>query len=122
MRTFPPKRTFPLLKAILGRVQTFHAVTEENRAISAWIEFWRGTGSIVNIGSMWAKQAVQATPSSAYSMVAASSVHRLERLLRDRYHVASIVRTMKPTFARPAPPGIIEQLPAVDAVVEAVAD
>ena len=30
---FPPKRTLPLLKAILGRVQTFHAVTEENRAI-----------------------------------------------------------------------------------------
>jgi NAD(P)-dependent dehydrogenase (short-subunit alcohol dehydrogenase family) len=25
-------------------------------------------GSIVNIGSMWAKQAVKATPSSAYSM------------------------------------------------------
>jgi hypothetical protein len=47
---------------------------------------------------------------------------RLERLLRDRYHVASIVRTMKPTFARPAPPGIIEQLRAVDAVVEALAD
>jgi hypothetical protein len=31
---------------------------------------------------------------------------RLDRLLRDRYHVASIVRTMKPTFARPVPPGI----------------
>src|SRR5260370_4493736 len=28
-------------------------------------------GSIVNIGSMWAKQAVQATPSSAYSMAKA---------------------------------------------------
>ncbi|MEM8508664.1 MAG: SDR family oxidoreductase, partial [Bacteroidota bacterium] len=27
-----------------------------------------GTGSIVNIGSMWAKQAIKATPSSAYSM------------------------------------------------------
>ena len=27
-----------------------------------------GVGSIVNIGSMWAKQAVKATPSSAYSM------------------------------------------------------
>ena len=25
-------------------------------------------GSIVNVGSMWAKQAVKATPSSAYSM------------------------------------------------------
>ena len=28
-------------------------------------------GSIVNIGSMWARQAVQATPSSAYSMAKA---------------------------------------------------
>lgn len=27
-----------------------------------------GTGSIVNIGSMWAQQAIKATPSSAYSM------------------------------------------------------
>ncbi|MDC8005334.1 SDR family NAD(P)-dependent oxidoreductase [Aureisphaera galaxeae] len=27
-----------------------------------------GNGSIVNVGSMWAKQAVKATPSSAYSM------------------------------------------------------
>ncbi len=31
----------------------------------------RGSGSIVNIGSMWAKQAVKATPSSAYSMAKA---------------------------------------------------
>lgn len=29
------------------------------------------TGSIVNIGSMWAKQAIKATPSSAYSMAKA---------------------------------------------------
>lgn len=28
----------------------------------------KGGGSIVNVGSMWAKQAVKATPSSAYSM------------------------------------------------------
>ena len=30
-----------------------------------------GDGSIVNIGSMWAKQAIKATPSSAYSMAKA---------------------------------------------------
>ncbi len=30
-----------------------------------------GAGSIVNIGSMWAKQAIKATPSSAYSMAKA---------------------------------------------------
>ena len=47
---------------------------------------------------------------------------RLERLLRERFHVANVVRTAKPTFAKPAPPGIIEQLRTVDAVVEALAD
>ncbi len=31
----------------------------------------RGGGAIVNIGSMWAKQAIKATPSSAYSMAKA---------------------------------------------------
>ncbi|MCO1333345.1 SDR family oxidoreductase [Microbulbifer sp. OS29] len=35
-----------------------------------------GTGSIVNIGSMWAKQAIKATPSSAYSM-AKAGLHAL---------------------------------------------
>jgi hypothetical protein len=47
---------------------------------------------------------------------------RLEQLLRQRFHVANVVRTAKPTFAKPAPPGIIEQLRTVDAVVEALAD
>jgi len=37
-------------------------------------------GSIVNIGSMWAKQAVQATPSSAYSM-AKAGLHSLTQHL-----------------------------------------
>jgi len=35
-----------------------------------------GVGSIVNIGSMWAKQAIKATPSSAYSM-AKAGLHAL---------------------------------------------
>ncbi len=47
---------------------------------------------------------------------------RLEHLLRERFHVTKVVRTAKPTFAKPAPPGIIEQLRTVDAVVEALAD
>ena len=34
------------------------------------------TGAIVNIGSMWAKQAIKATPSSAYSM-AKAGLHAL---------------------------------------------
>lgn len=39
-----------------------------------------GGGSIVNIGSMWAKQAVAATPSSAYSM-AKAGLHALTQHL-----------------------------------------
>ena len=39
-----------------------------------------GGGSIVNIGSMWAKQAIKATPSSAYSM-AKSGLHSLTQHL-----------------------------------------
>lgn len=38
------------------------------------------TGAIVNIGSMWAKQAIQATPSSAYSM-AKAGLHSLTQHL-----------------------------------------
>ena len=37
-------------------------------------------GAIVNIGSMWAKQAIQATPSSAYSM-AKAGIHALTQHL-----------------------------------------
>lgn len=40
----------------------------------------QGGGSIVNIGSMWAKQAVKATPSSAYSM-AKAGIHSLTQHL-----------------------------------------
>ncbi|MEX0301120.1 MAG: SDR family NAD(P)-dependent oxidoreductase, partial [Leisingera sp.] len=39
-----------------------------------------GGGAIVNIGSMWAKQAVKATPSSAYSM-AKAGLHALTQHL-----------------------------------------
>ena len=47
---------------------------------------------------------------------------RLEKLLREQFHVASVVRTMKPTFAKPALQVILEQLRGADAVVEALAD
>ena len=43
------------------------------------VEKGRG-GAIVNVGSMWAKQAVQATPSSAYSM-AKAGLHSLTQHL-----------------------------------------
>jgi NAD(P)-dependent dehydrogenase (short-subunit alcohol dehydrogenase family) len=39
-----------------------------------------GGGSIVNVGSMWARQAIQATPSSAYSM-AKAGLHALTQHL-----------------------------------------
>lgn len=39
-----------------------------------------GGGSIVNIGSMWAKQSIKATPSSAYSM-AKAGLHSLTQHL-----------------------------------------
>jgi len=40
----------------------------------------KGGGSIVNIGSMWAKQSIKATPSSAYSM-AKAGLHSLTQHL-----------------------------------------
>ena len=48
----------------------------------------------------------------------------LERLLKERYSAAHIVRAMKPTFTKPAPASVIETLLAArcDAVIEALAD
>ena len=43
-------------------------------------------------------------------------------LLKERYEVGSIVRRMKPTFTKPAPEGVIQELSSCDAVVEALAD
>ena len=40
----------------------------------------RGGGAIVNVGSMWAHQAIKATPSSAYSM-AKAGLHSLTQHL-----------------------------------------
>lgn len=49
---------------------------------------------------------------------------RLEALLRERFGVANVVRAMKPTFTKPAPEAVIDQLVAArcDAVIEALAD
>jgi hypothetical protein len=47
---------------------------------------------------------------------------RLERILRERYQVADVLRARKPTFAKNAPDPIIEQLRVADAVIEALAD
>ncbi len=45
---------------------------------------------------------------------------RLEMLLHQRS--AKTLRVMKPTFAKPAPPDILEALRSADAVIEALAD
>jgi hypothetical protein len=47
---------------------------------------------------------------------------RLAGILRERYGVAEVIRARKATFAKNAPPQIIEQLRSVDAVIEALAD
>ena len=47
---------------------------------------------------------------------------RIERLLRERYGVARVVRASKPTFTKRAPGEVIEKLRGVDAVIEALAD
>jgi hypothetical protein len=47
---------------------------------------------------------------------------RIEKLLKERYKVASVIREMKPTFAKPAPAEVIERIRHADAVVEALAD
>ena len=48
----------------------------------------------------------------------------LERLLNERFEVGQIVRVMKPTFSKPAPDSVIDNLVAArcDAVIEALAD
>ncbi|MBI3654619.1 MAG: hypothetical protein HY231_26610 [Acidobacteria bacterium] len=47
---------------------------------------------------------------------------QLERLLKARYQVKEILRKMKPTFTKPAPDALIQELRRCDAVIEALAD
>ena len=47
---------------------------------------------------------------------------RIERLLKERYGVAHVIREMKPTFTKPAPAAVLEKIRAVDAVIEGLAD
>ncbi len=47
---------------------------------------------------------------------------RLEKILRERHGVAEVIRARKPTFAKTAPPQVIEQFRGMDAVVEGLAD
>jgi hypothetical protein len=46
----------------------------------------------------------------------------LEGLLKERFKVKEVVRKMKPTFTKPAPETLIQELTHCDAVIEALAD
>jgi NAD(P)-dependent dehydrogenase (short-subunit alcohol dehydrogenase family) len=56
--------------------KAFFFITQSAAAVMRF----NGGGSIVNIGSMWAKQSIKATPSSAYSM-AKAGLHSLTQHL-----------------------------------------
>ena len=62
----------PFLKHTREHFHQYHDINESffflTQAAAQRIVEQKVKGSIVNIGSMWAKQAIKATPSSAYSM------------------------------------------------------
>jgi|FLOH01.1.fsa_nt_gi NAD(P)-dependent dehydrogenase (short-subunit alcohol dehydrogenase family) len=74
-----------------------------------------GGGSIVNIGSMWAKQAIAATPSSAYSMAKAGlhslTQHLAMELAADgiRVNAVSPAVVMTPIYGSFIEPSQIEE-------------
>jgi hypothetical protein len=47
---------------------------------------------------------------------------RLEEILTERYGAGRVIRVMKPTFAKPAPQEVLDQIRGADAMVEALAD
>ena len=74
-----------------------------------------GGGSIVNIGSMWAKQAVKATPSSAYSMAKAGLHAFTQHLAMElgefgiRANAVSPAVVVTPIYGSFIEPGKIEE-------------
>ncbi|MCG7521066.1 SDR family NAD(P)-dependent oxidoreductase [Ruegeria sp. Ofav3-42] len=74
-----------------------------------------GGGSIVNIGSMWAKQAVRATPSSAYSMAKAGLHSLTQHLAMElaehgiRVNAVSPAVVVTPIYGTFIEPGQIEE-------------
>jgi NAD(P)-dependent dehydrogenase (short-subunit alcohol dehydrogenase family) len=69
----------PFLETAAADYDTYHDLNRAAFFISQAVArnmIANGGGSIVNIGSMWAKQAIKATPSSAYSM-AKAGLHAL---------------------------------------------
>jgi NAD(P)-dependent dehydrogenase (short-subunit alcohol dehydrogenase family) len=75
-------------------------------------------GSIVNIGSMWAQQAIQATPSSAYSMAKAGLHSLTQHLAMELANFGIRVNAVSPAVVRtPIYEGFIPK-EQVDAVVQ----
>ncbi len=78
--TFNPK---PFLDHGLADYDAYHDVNRATFRVTQAVArnmHEHGGGAIVNVGSMWAKQAVKATPSSAYSM-AKAGLHALTQHL-----------------------------------------
>ena len=74
----------PFLKHTRENFHQYHDINESifflTQAVAQKMVDKKIKGSIVNIGSMWAKQAIKATPSSAYSM-AKAGLHSLTQHL-----------------------------------------
>ena len=47
---------------------------------------------------------------------------RIEAILRERYGVREFIRRRKPDFSRPAPPALLAELSACDAIITATGD
>jgi len=77
---FAPK---PFLEQSRADYRAYHDLNESifviTQAVAANMK-QNGGGAIVNIGSMWAKQAIKATPSSSYSM-AKAGIHAMTQHL-----------------------------------------
>ena len=66
------------------------------QAVAKTMAARRQGGAIVNIGSMWAKQAVQATPSSAYSMAKAGLHAMTQHLAMELASLGIRVKAVSP--------------------------
>ena len=49
-------------------------------------------------------------------------LERIEAILRERHGVREFIRRRKPDFSRPAPPALLAELSACDALITATGD
>ncbi|MBX2855517.1 MAG: SDR family oxidoreductase [Rhodobacteraceae bacterium] len=113
--TFSPK---PFLEHQAADFDVYHALNRGMFFITQAVArnmARHGGGAIVNIGSMWAKQAIKATPSSAYSM-AKAGLHSLTQHLamelaehNIRVNAVSPAVVVTPIYGAFIDPGKIEE-------------